>query len=213
MTTPESSEVLERLRELTTRVMALSGDVTELNTRVGQQETETEQFRDLLDQLEAHGLGSEPTQPGAGQDLPDEDEPRLDLPGLVAWVRENVTLMLERKIPQGNASNWCRSWWLHPEAIARFDAAHRSWLEACVSPGNAMVVYFEHLDHQLGVLMGPDGTFSYCSIDRHREGPIETRLLGQEEPGEDYYLTFKQAHDQRDQTYHQPEPWAPGGHQ
>jgi hypothetical protein len=46
--------------------------------------------------------------------------------GLVRWVGDNVAALLERKMPQsGGWPYWCRSWWMHPEAITRFEAARR----------------------------------------------------------------------------------------
>jgi hypothetical protein len=219
MTTPESGEPLDREGQLIALVMKLSGDVAELSARVGEQETETAGVLDLLDQIEAQTPTTAPateqdTEPGASDDA-DRDEPPspLDLRGLVAWVRENVALVLERKIPQSTGPSWCRRWWLHPEALVRFNAARESWLEACVSDGNAKVVYLEHLDHQLGALMAADGPFSSCTVDRHREGPIDSRLLGHVEPGEDYYRAFEQAHNQLEQTQPIALPSAHGGHQ
>jgi hypothetical protein len=57
---------------------------------------------------------------------------------------------------------------MHPEAIARFEAARRCWAEAVTADGAAMVVYFEHLDAMLGVLCADNGPFCSCTNGQHR---------------------------------------------
>ena len=85
---------------------------------------------------------------------------------------------------------------MRPEAIIRLKAARRSWAEAVASgDGNAMVVYLEHLDHQLGVLLAENGPFSACNADAHQT-ESRTRPLGQIDPDEQYFLKFEQARDQ-----------------
>ena len=111
---------------------------------------------------------------------------------LVAWVDDNVAALLERKIPQtGGAPYWCRRWWLHPEAIARFEAARRCWVEAVAGEGAAMVVYFEHLDAMLAALCGENGPFCGCVGGQHNDTAISTPL-GQDEPDEDYYAQLRE---------------------
>lgn len=205
MTTPEPSAQPDRVGELIALVMKLSGDLAEVSARLGEQETATAEFHDVFDWIEDQRLAAEAdaaadTEPDAETDEHDEPPAPLDLRALIAWFRENVAVVLERKIPQSSAPNWCRSWWLHPEALVRFQGAYESWLEATTSSGNAKVVYFEHLDHQLGVLMAPDGPFASCTLDKHREGPLEQRLLGHVEPGEEYFVAFERAHEQLEQT-------------
>ena len=125
-----------------------------------------------------------------------DDQPAgLDMRELVAWVDDNVAALLERKIPQtGGAPYWCRRWWLHPEAIARFEAARRCWVEAVAGEGAAMVVYFEHLDAMLAALCGENGPFCGCVGGQHNDTAISTPL-GQDEPDEDYYRSFENPDD------------------
>ena len=112
---------------------------------------------------------------------------------LVAWVRDNIALLIERKMPQsGGWPHWCPMWWLHPEAIARFEALRRAWLDAAThAGGTGLVVYFEHVDLQLATLCGDNGPFSGC-LGRHN--PVgSVHRLGQFEPDEAYYLEAQAA--------------------
>lgn len=186
----------------------LSGELAAVARRVTLVEDRGEDHAGALDSHEATlsaivellaALQPPPPPIGADPDGPEpdpEDQPPneydgLDMRRLVAWVRDNVALLVERKIPQiGGAPFWCRQWWMHPEAIARFEAARRSWAEAVsAGEGNAMVVYFEHLDAMLGVLCAENGPFCGCRGE-HSSGSA-ARPLGQDDPAEDYFLEFE----------------------
>ena len=146
--------------------------------------------------------GTVSLRPAGETPKPGEGETRLDMQALVTWVEDNIALLLERKIPQtGGAPMWCRSWWLHPEAIARFEAARRAWTEALADEaGSGLAVYFEHLDHQLGALMAENGPFHACKGGNHPRSAdgndAEPVALGQLWPGEDYFLEFETARDE-----------------
>ncbi len=132
----------------------------------------------------AAGDGDDGDRDGDG----DGDVTGLDMRVLVGWVRDNIALLLERRMPQsGGWPHWCQKWWLHPEAIARFEAVRRVWLDAVGQPtGAGLVVYFEHLDQQLAVLCGENGPFSGCTGGQHQ--PFTTaRVLGQIDPDESYF--------------------------
>jgi hypothetical protein len=174
----------------------LAGDHAGLSARVTDLEDRVESIAAAFDDIESV-LDSPPPAPldapapgPNDQDATADAEVGLDMRRLVGWVRDNVALLLERKIPQtGGYPYWCRKWWLHPEAIARFEAARRSWVEAVSEPaGNALVVYYEHLDHQLNVLCGEYGPFCGCLGGEHR---TTVRPLGQDDPDEDYFLDFE----------------------
>ena len=107
---------------------------------------------------------------------------------LVPWVRDHIALLLERRIMQtGGAPHWCRQWWMHPEAIARFDALRRSWLEAVtVAEGSALAVYYEHVDMHLAVLTSDSGPFASCR-DGHRSED-DVKPLGQVDPPATYFV-------------------------
>jgi hypothetical protein len=209
---PESAHW--RDQELVVMVARQTGDHAALAERVTELEDRVEEIASALDDVEdafvpgpppAHATG--PTATGAApsgtetrdagpQAEGEEAEVGLDMRRLVGWVRDNVALLLERKVPQtGGYPYWCRKWWMHPEAIARFEAARRSWAEAVTAgEGNAMVVYFEHLDHQLGVLCGESGPFCGCKGGVHRDSGGAT-ALGHDEPDESYFLDYELAGD------------------
>lgn len=183
----------------------LGGDQVETASRVARVEDRVEDLAAALDAIEAAAgslddpTAADPGEPGTGgrgvapdQHGGDAFDEGLDMRALVGWVRGNVAQLVERKLPQtGQPPHWCRRWWMHPEAIARFEAVRRSWAEAVTSEGNAMVVYFEHLDHHLGVLMGAGGPFTSCTAGEHKPGS-GVAALGQDEPDEAYYTEFEQ---------------------
>jgi hypothetical protein len=181
----------------------LAGDQAALAHRVTAVEDKVEDLAGVFDDIEAvldqHTTAPAPpaTPAQTGPSGPDESavaEDGLDMRHLVAWVRDNIALLLERKIPQTSGwPYWCRRWWLHPEAIARFEALRRSWAEAVISDGNAMAVYFEHLDAMLGVLCGENGPFCGCTKGQHRDD-TSARPLGQDDPDESYFTELEHAH-------------------
>ena len=203
--------------ELVALVCRLVGDVDAHAARLARVEERTDSLAGFVDRFEETFTGRPPTPtPVDGPPRPpapppirpttaghrpaaapgDDDQPAgLDMRELVAWVGDNVAALLERKIPQtGGAPYWCRRWWLHPEAIARFEAARRCWVEAVAGEGAAMVVYFEHLDAMLAALCGENGPFCGCVGGQHNDTAISTPL-GQDEPDEDYYRSFENPND------------------
>ena len=200
--------------ELVALVCRLVGDVDSHAARLARVEERTDSLAGFVDRFEETftELGTDTDTGGsavfpdpaadpadtAGPAAPpggDEQPAGLDLRELVAWVGDNVAALVERKIPQtGGAPYWCRRWWLHPEAIARFEAARRCWVEAVAGEGAAMVVYFEHLDAMLAALCGENGPFCGCVGGQHNDTAISTPL-GQDEPDEDYYGSFENPND------------------
>ncbi|MEU4377075.1 DUF4913 domain-containing protein [Pseudonocardia alni] len=133
--------------------------------------------------------------PAAAQ--PEEPDTGLDMRELVPWVRDHIAQLLERRLPQNKGQlRWCRSWWLHPEAIARFDALRRSWTEAIATgEGNALATYYDHLDRQLATLMDEHGPFSACEGGRHGTERFVTKL-GQLDPPPEYFFVLDEQLDQ-----------------
>lgn len=180
----------------------LGGDQAEATARLSAAEDRLEDLAIALDGIEdaaaAATAGASVVSPGSENDA-DRPDPAdsddagnsgLDMAELVAWVRDHVALLLERKLPQtGTPPHWCRRWWLHAEAIARFEAARRCWAEAVTGEGSAMVVYFEHLDHQLAALMGEGGPFTGCTGGEHRHGAVA--VLGHDEPDPAYFAQLQ----------------------
>lgn len=198
------------------RILTLAlGRLTDVEDRV-------EQIAGALDDLEAalrHAAlqTTAESATGAAEDAAASEQPAptLDMRVLVAWVGDHIAKLLERKLPQsGGWPHWCPAWWLHPEAIARFEALRRTWLEASAQPvGGALVVYFEHLDMQLATLCGDNGPFCGC-VGGHA-ATSGAQFLGQLEPGEAYY---REVEDPPGDDYDPPParpagtpppPWAP----
>jgi hypothetical protein len=203
MTTPPPT-ISPDPRALSAMLAQLLGNQAALAHRITATEDKVEDISAAFDDIEAilddradpttpqPATTAGPTSPAGSDDAP-AAETGLDMRRLVAWVRDNIALLLERKIPQTSGyPYWCRKWWLHPEAIARFEALRRAWAEAVVSDGNAMVVYFEHLDAMLGVLCGENGPFCGCVKGEHRND-ASARALGHDDPEESYFTEFEQA--------------------
>lgn len=197
----ESAEIDEAGRSYVMAALAkLSGDQVEAVSRIAGMEDRLEDLAGALDAIE---LATESLSDGTEDSAPAEvaagdgsapAEDGLDMRALVGWVGDNVASLLERKLPQtGQPPHWCRKWWMHPEAIARFEAVRRSWAEAVAAGGNAMAVYFEHLDHHLAVLTGAGGPFSSCKGGEHQ--PNGVAALGQDLPSDAYFTEFEQLTD------------------
>ena len=197
--TPSGAVAPGHFHELAAMVFGLVGHLEELATRLTRVEDHAEDQAGFVDRFEAAFTDRPPGDDTGGSAAHDaeDDEPQapgLDMRTLVAWVGNNVAALLERKIPQtGGAPYWCRSWWLHPEAIARFEAARRCWVEAVSGEGAAMVVYFEHLDAMLAALCGENGPFCGCVGGQHNDTGISS-ALGQDEPDEHYYRSVEHPH-------------------
>lgn len=183
------------LAELRAMYHRLYGDHAALAARLRQVEDQVtdcavvlDEISDALEEAARTAGGADDVVAAAAASEDGEDEGGLDLPRLVAWVRVNVADLLQRRIPQtGGYPYWCRSWWMHPEAVVRFEAARLSWEEAVAAgPGSALAVYFEHLDHQLAQLMADNGPFSGCTGGNHGDHS-QAALLGQVTPPLSYY--------------------------
>jgi hypothetical protein len=195
--------------ELATDLARIARDVAALARRVVATEDKVEDIASAFDEIEAvltrpdllvpHLLvADDPAVPGddlspavagpadggapSGPDNVD-DEPGLDMRVLIEWVGDNVANLLERRIPQSSGfPRWCSWWWLHPEAITRFEALRRLWMVSVTDPAGGMVVYLSHLDQQLAVLGAEYGPFSGCSRNQHATVGSTARFLGQHLP-------------------------------
>ncbi|WP_226358617.1 DUF4913 domain-containing protein [Pseudonocardia sp. ICBG601] len=147
----ESFDVLEETLTATARTMSTDTTGADPST-----ETRTEDGQTSS----AAADTTAPQDTSAAQERNTEPDIRVLLP----WVRCTIAERCERKLPQGQGRiRWCRSWWRHREALARFAALYRAWVEATdpeTGTGTALVAYYEHLDHALEVLMSDHGPFS-----------------------------------------------------
>lgn len=131
--------------------------IVELGARVRALEAWRTHQTDLLDEL-INGVG--PLSTTAEAD-PATDEP-IDIDGLIDWVHQHITSMIAR--PLRGELNWCPAWWEHAEAVFRFEALRRAWLELAAEPGASMSIWIrDHLDPCLRELLTPLGPFADCA--------------------------------------------------
>lgn len=177
----------------------LARDVAALAPRLLMVEDRVEGIAAALDDLETaltYPALPGPTDAGPNHGAPDDggrddDEPGLDMRTLVDWVGNNIADLLERRVPQTSGfPRWCSTWWLHPEAIARFEALRRLWTVSVTDPGGGMAVYFSHLDQMFTVLGAEYGPFSGCGRARHLSGSSDT-YLGQQRPNPAYFAEIE----------------------
>lgn len=73
--------------------------------------------------------------------------------------------------PIGSAAKWCPKWWLHAEAVFRFNALWVTYENGFASedPSFAAKWMASYADPFMSRLMDPNGTFNGCSPERgHR---------------------------------------------
>lgn len=181
-------------RTLTARLGGLDHRVEGIEIVFDEIEDATPEAADLLRSGDA--AASDDTSAPAPPE-PEEPDTGLDMRELIPWVRDHIAQLLERRLPQNKGQlRWCRSWWLHPEAIARFDALRRSWTEAIAAgEGNALATYYDHLDRQLATLMDEHGPFSACEGGHHGTERFVTKL-GQLDPPPEYFFVLDEQLDQ-----------------
>ncbi|MFJ9555577.1 DUF4913 domain-containing protein [Nocardiopsis sp. NPDC101807] len=72
--------------------------------------------------------------------------------------------------PEGGQFRWCKEWWRHAEAVSRFQALWHAWEVLRWEAGTGMAVWYrDHLDFQMGILLGDNGPFRECTSRRHQE--------------------------------------------
>jgi len=110
-------------------------------------------------QLAVAAEQSQPGAPAAGAKSP-------VYPTLADYVREYFAPTYTRPLHSARW-NWCPFWWEHTEAVSRLQALWKAWEALHADPAGGFGDWYrDHLDHQLPILMGPDGPFRDC-VDRH----------------------------------------------
>jgi hypothetical protein len=148
--------------------------------------------------------GGEPAPPAQDADtdadgdrdeppMEEDGEPGADLPpkmGLLEWVEEVFTPMIQRRVDLGRGQTWCARWWEHPEVAVRLNALRLAWYELSApaepggDPGAAYSSWFvNHVDPTLMTLLNGDtGPMSGCRPDRHSDTPVPS-LRTERPPG------------------------------
>lgn len=72
--------------------------------------------------------------------------------------------------PEGGQFRWCKEWWRHAEAVSRFQSLWHAWEVLRWEAGTGMAIWYrDHLDFQMGILLGDNGPFRECTSRRHQE--------------------------------------------
>ena len=68
---------------------------------------------------------------------------------------------------------WCAKWWLHGEAVSRFEALWRAYEQLRLDPGTGRSVWWrDHAGPAMAALFDPDGPFDGCSAELGRHEPV-----------------------------------------
>lgn len=115
--------------------------------------------------VENQGLDDEPEE--LSDDELEQDSSVFD--SVEQFVREFIAPLYVR--PLGAAAKWCPKWWLHAEAVFRFNALWITYENGFASedPTFAARWMASYADPFMSRLMDPNGTFNGCSPERgHR---------------------------------------------
>lgn len=109
----------------------------------------------------------------AGQDDPDQDAVVLRFASLPLFVEGYVLPNWRHKRPK--EINWCRSWWLHSEAIVRLTVLWEAFEAMRLEPPPSLsVLWRDHIDVHMAALTSDSGTFAQCDpvAGTHRPQPM-----------------------------------------
>lgn len=140
----------------------------DLQDRLDRLEILVDQHTDLLGDVVN---GPRPTPPQTPNESDLRPEPaEIDPVELVTWVHRNISAVIAR--PIRGELRWCPRWWEHAEALFRFEALRRAWIDLAADPGTSLSIWIrDHLDPCLRELLSPTGPFADCD-DTERFGPI-----------------------------------------
>lgn len=117
-----------------------------------------------------------------GEEITDTEEEVSARDALVSWV-ESTLARIESLSTKELA--WCPQWWDHPEAVDRFSALHRQYVE-CLAEGSLSSWWVDHWDRHAPQLFARDGIFEQCRAAGHKTNSERTRLLSTEMPPADW---------------------------
>jgi uncharacterized protein DUF4913 len=190
MTSPDAEATVEQLRE---DLELLRGELAQLAGHLARLDTRTETHARALDDIEAYvthtaqlaRAAADHTAPPAASTTDAKATEGVDMRVLVAWVENNITTLIARKVPTTDgAPRWCPQWWDHAEAIARLEAARQAWTALSTAGGTGLVSYFDYLDRVvLAVLSSDTGPFARCNPRTH----TPDRPLGHTPPPPEIY--------------------------
>lgn len=86
--------------------------------------------------------------------------PEEELIAFLQWI-EMMIHDLESVPDEDSARFWCPQWWQHPEAVSRFMALHRGYIQA--GADHQLSQWWIHQwDAHARVIFGPTGPFESC---------------------------------------------------
>lgn len=99
------------------------------------------------------------------------------------YVDRYVRLLWDRNLRDDTSRQWCKAWFLHPEAVLRFEFLWQ-WYEHVSANGSCVEFsyYFAFFESQMEILTSPGGCFRHCysghvNVDSYlyEEFPIRPR--------------------------------------
>ena len=115
-----------------------------------------------------------------GEDATDPEEEVSARDALIDWVEDTLARI---ESPSAKERAWCSQWWDHPEAVDRFSALHRQYVE-CLAEGNLSSWWVDHWDRHAPQLFAREGIFEQCRSTGHQSE--RRQLLPTEMPPADW---------------------------
>jgi len=133
------------------------------------------------------------TSPAAPGTSTGAEAPEPEFESVEDWIDSYFLPVFRRRL--GGQYRWCARWWEHAEAVSRLTALWRAWEAMRLEPATGIADWYSvHLDHQLPVLLGPDGPFCQCDskagdhqeLDPFRADPVDYDVLDAFGAGTEY---------------------------
>lgn len=97
----------------------------------------------------------------------EEPERELEFPTMAAFVEGYIAQLYRREISALGTEKkrrWCSQWWVHGEAVARFEAMWTAFEHLRHGDGEEMsTLWLNHIDPHMAILLSPEGPFKYCT--------------------------------------------------
>ncbi|WP_280406610.1 DUF4913 domain-containing protein [Nocardia carnea] len=176
------TRIAAQAREIATGVVArmLTPEVLEGMREAAEREVTATLDRDTTatagEAGTAAGDSDTPTDGESQNEGEAEPEREMEFPTVAAFVEGYISQLYRREISSMGSERqrrWCPQWWLHGEAVARFDAMWTAFEHLRLGDGEEMsTVWLNHIDPHMAILLSPDGPFKYCTNGGH-----STRLV------------------------------------
>lgn len=122
------------------------------------------------------------TASSEGEETTNPEEEVSARDALISWVEDTLARI---ESPSSKDRTWCPQWWDHPEAVDRFSALHRQYVE-CLADGSLSSWWVDHWDRHAPQLFAREGVFEQCRATGHKMESERARLLPTEMPPADW---------------------------